>query len=72
MVERDLDTVNRSQLQTEFTRAATGFSERTKGRFDDMDVLAFARFQPSEMVLEVGVGTGNFLSLFAGASMTLG
>lgn len=72
MVERDLDSANRVQLRTEFTRAATGFSKRTKGRFDDMDVLSFARFQPSETVVEVGAGTGNFLSLFEGASLALG
>ncbi|MDQ3752052.1 MAG: methyltransferase domain-containing protein [Actinomycetota bacterium] len=72
MVERDLDTANRGQLQTEFSRAATGFSERTKGRFDDMDVLSFARFKPFETVVEVGAGTGNFLALFAGASLALG
>lgn len=33
-----------------------------------MDVLEFARFQPGETVIEVGAGTGNFLSLFTGAS----
>ena len=72
MVERDLNTANRTQLQAEFSRAAAGFSERTKGRFDDMDVLSFARFRPFETVVEVGAGTGNFLALFAEASLRLG
>ncbi len=72
MVERDLDRANRGQLRTEFTRAAQGFSDRTRGRFDNMDVLSFARFQPLEKVVEVGAGTGNFLSLFKGANLLLG
>ncbi len=72
MIGRDLDRTNRAHLHTEFTRAAAGFSDRTKGRFDDMDVVSFARFNPSETVVEVGAGTGNFLSLFKGASLLLG
>lgn len=72
MVESDLDSANRAKLRTEFTRAAPGFSERTRGRFDDMDVVSFARWQPSETVVEVGAGTGNFLSLFDGGSLLLG
>lgn len=72
MVESDLDSANRAQLRTEFTRAAPGFSERTKGRFDDMHVVSFSRWQPSETVIEVGAGTGNFLSLFKGGSLLLG
>ena len=51
-------------IQEEFDRAATLFSERTKGRFDDMDAVGFSRVAPGASVLEVGAGTANFLSLF--------
>ncbi len=37
-----------------------------------MDVVSFAGWQPSETVMEVGAGTGNFLSLFKRASLLLG
>ena len=56
----------REQLQAEFERAAEGFASRTRGRFDDLGAPEFARFSDGESVLEVGCGTGNFLSLFAG------
>jgi ubiquinone/menaquinone biosynthesis C-methylase UbiE len=55
---------DRRLLQDEFDRAAEGFAERTKGRFDEMDVVAFSRVRPDESVVEVGAGTGNFLALF--------
>ena len=58
-------------LAREFDRAAAGFAERTRGRFDDMDVVEFSRVGPSDTVLEVGAGTGNFLSLFASAAARL-
>ncbi|MGH2755557.1 MAG: class I SAM-dependent methyltransferase [Actinomycetota bacterium] len=51
-------------LQDEFDRAAEGFAERTKGRFDAMDVVSFARTMSGESIVEVGAGTGNFLALF--------
>ena len=51
-------------IQEEFDRAAAGFAQRTEGRFDDMDVVAFARVRSHETALEVGAGTGNFLALF--------
>lgn len=51
-------------LQAEFNRAAQGFAERTKGRFDEMGAPDFARIQAHESVLEVGCGAGNFLQLF--------
>ncbi|MGI8774201.1 MAG: class I SAM-dependent methyltransferase [Actinomycetota bacterium] len=57
---------HRDLIRAEFDRAAAGFAERTKGRFDDMDVVGFSQVQPHETVLEVGAGTGNFLSLFEG------
>ena len=56
---------DRKLLQDEFARAAAGFAERTKGRFDEMDVVPFSRAAPGESVVEVGAGTGNFLALFA-------
>jgi SAM-dependent methyltransferase len=55
----------RSSIRSEFERAAPAFAERTAGRFDDMDVVRFSRVQPGELVVEVGVGTGHFLSLFS-------
>lgn len=55
-------------VRTEFDRAAAGFAERTKGRFDGLGVVEFSRVQPDETVVEVGAGTGNFLALFEGHS----
>jgi ubiquinone/menaquinone biosynthesis C-methylase UbiE len=52
-------------IQSEFTRAAKSFAQRTAGRFDDMDVVAFSQAASADLVAEVGAGTGNFLSLFA-------
>lgn len=52
-------------VRAEFDRAAAHFAERTKGRFDHMDPVSFSRVAPGETVVEVGAGTGNFLSLFA-------
>jgi SAM-dependent methyltransferase len=57
---------HRRSIQEEFGRAAPAFAERTKGRFDDLDVVEFSRVRPGESVCEVGAGTGNFLSLFTG------
>ncbi len=53
-------------MREEFARAAPTFAERTKGRFDHMNVVEFSRAEPGATVVEVGAGTGNFLSLFAG------
>jgi ubiquinone/menaquinone biosynthesis C-methylase UbiE len=53
------------RIQAEFERAAEGFAERTQGRFDNLGVVEFARVEPGRSVMEVGAGTGNFLSLFA-------
>lgn len=58
-------------IQAEFERVATSFAERTQGRFDDMDVVAFSRVRPGETVVEVGAGTGNFLALFSGVAERL-
>lgn len=52
-------------MREEFTRAAATFAERTRGRFDRMNVVAFSRVHPGATVLEVGAGTGNFLDLFS-------
>ncbi len=51
-------------IRAEFDRAAEKFAERTAGRFDHMDPVAFSRAAPGETVVEVGAGTGNFLALF--------
>lgn len=64
-------TDDRLLLQEEFERAAEGFAERTQGRFDRMGVPEFSRVESHETVLEVGAGTGNFLSLFAGRARRL-
>ena len=60
-MERDHSSV----VREEFERAAPVFARRTAGRFDHLDVLTFARAAPGERVVEIGAGTGNFLSLFA-------
>ena len=52
-------------MREEFTRAAATFAERTRGRFDHMNVVEFSGVQPGATVLEVGAGTGNFLDLFS-------
>ena len=51
-------------IRSEFTRAAPTFGDRTAGRFDHMDVVGFSRVQSGATIVEVGAGTGNFLSLF--------
>jgi ubiquinone/menaquinone biosynthesis C-methylase UbiE len=48
----------------EFTRVAEGFAQRTKGRFERLDAVAFSHAAPGDVVVEVGAGTGHFLSLF--------
>jgi SAM-dependent methyltransferase len=55
----------------EFTRAATGFAERTKGRFDELDVVRFSRVSHADVIAEVGAGTGHFLSLFDAVAAAL-
>jgi SAM-dependent methyltransferase len=64
----------RSEEQTltaEFERVAATFAERTRGRFDHMDVVDFARVRERDTVAEIGAGTGNFLALFGGAAARL-
>jgi ubiquinone/menaquinone biosynthesis C-methylase UbiE len=63
---RHSDTVRR-----EFERTAGTFDERTRGRFDAMDIVAFSRVAEDDLVLEVGAGTGNFLGLFEDVSSGL-
>ena len=55
-------------IEDEFARAASGFAERTAGRFDAMDVPGFSRVTAGETVVEVGAGTGHFLALFEGVT----
>ena len=52
-------------MREEFTRAAATFAERTKGRFDHMNVVEFSRAEAPATVMEIGAGTGNFLALFS-------
>jgi SAM-dependent methyltransferase len=58
-------------IRSEFERASENFAERTRGRFDDLGVLEFSGIGEGATVLEVGVGTGNFLSLFLGEARRL-
>ncbi len=51
-------------LREEIDRAAATFTERTRGRFDEMDVVGFSRIARGATVVEVGAGTGHFLSRF--------
>lgn len=55
---------HKSLIKDEFEKTAEAFAERTKGRFDELDVVAFARARPGWKIVEVGGGTGNFLQLF--------
>jgi SAM-dependent methyltransferase len=61
----------REAVRQEFTRAAAGFADRTRGRFDSLGVLGFSRVPPGASVVEVGGGTGSFISLFEGGGRTL-
>ncbi len=56
------------KVEQEFARAAAVFGRRTQGRFDHLDVVKFARVRAGDTVVEVGAGTGNFLSLFRGSA----
>ena len=60
----------RSHIQDEFTRAADAFARRTKDRFDSLGVGKFVLLRPGATVVEVGAGTGNFLSIFDGVAGT--
>jgi ubiquinone/menaquinone biosynthesis C-methylase UbiE len=57
---------HKAEIVREFDRAAAAFSERTKERFDETGIVEFSRVTPTDSVLEVGAGTGNFLALFEG------
>ncbi|MFN2595204.1 MAG: class I SAM-dependent methyltransferase, partial [Actinomycetota bacterium] len=59
------------RIKDEFERAAEGFARRTKGRFNDLGVVEFARVDPTDTVAEVGAGTGHFVSLLEGAAARL-
>lgn len=59
---------HKAGIAEEFDRAASGFAERTRGRFDALGVVEFSQVSPGDTVLEVGAGTGNFLSLFEGTA----
>ena len=58
------DPSNKRQIQEQFGAAADAFAARSKGRFDSLDAVAFSRLQPGQTAIEVGAGTGHFLSLF--------
>jgi SAM-dependent methyltransferase len=69
--EREDTLRRRTVLQEEFDRTAAAFAERTKGRFDALDPVAFSQVSPGAVVAEVGAGTGNFLSHFGEGSRRL-
>jgi SAM-dependent methyltransferase len=52
-------------VQAQFTRAADVFAERSRGRFDKLDAVAFSRIRPGQTAVEVGAGTGHFISAFS-------
>lgn len=62
------DSAHKKSIADEFDRAAGGFAERTKSRFDEVDIAGFSQVSPEATVLEVGAGTGNFLAHFKGVS----
>ncbi len=59
-----MNDAHRAEIQEEFGRAAEPFARRTAGRFDALDAVAFSQVGRGASVMEVGAGTGNFLSLF--------
>jgi len=60
----DSDREHTKEVTEQFTRAAEAFSERSRGRFDVLDPVAFSRVEPGQSVIEVGGGSGNFISKF--------
>ncbi|HWC14623.1 MAG TPA: class I SAM-dependent methyltransferase [Actinomycetota bacterium] len=58
-------TREHDRIRDEFTRAAPTFSDRTAGRFSSLGVVAFSGARAGDTVVEVGSGTGEFLSEFA-------
>jgi ubiquinone/menaquinone biosynthesis C-methylase UbiE len=60
-----LTDAHQETVRREFDRAAPVFAERSAGRFNSLNVVEFARVKPGQTVLEVGAGTGNFISLFS-------
>lgn len=56
---------NRDEIRKEFSRVAGSFESRTRGRFDHMKVTEFSGVKSGSTVVEVGAGTGHFLSQFA-------
>ena len=60
-----MEQEHKDVVQKEFERAASTFAERTKGRFDKLDVVGFSQLPKGGSVMEVGGGTGNFLALFS-------
>jgi ubiquinone/menaquinone biosynthesis C-methylase UbiE len=59
---------HKETVKREFDRAAAVFAERSAGRFDSLNVIDFARVKPGQTILEVGGGTGNFISRFSGVT----
>jgi SAM-dependent methyltransferase len=52
-------------IRSEFGRTAPVVTKRTAGRFDSTGAVEFSQLGTRRSVLEVGVGTGVFLSLFS-------
>ncbi len=67
----EAESRHRAVLNQEFDRTASSFDRRSRGRFDALQVPEFSRLRGGETVLEVGSGTGAFLSLFEGAASRL-
>lgn len=67
----ELEPSHSEKVREQFTRAADAFAERSKGRFESLDAVAFSRLEPGRTVVEVGAGTGHFLALFSGVAGSL-
>lgn len=59
------DPQHQELIKNQFAHAAEVFAERSSGRFDVLNVVDFSQVQPGQSVIEVGGGTGNFVSLFS-------
>jgi ubiquinone/menaquinone biosynthesis C-methylase UbiE len=58
------DREHQAKIRSEFDSAAPVFAERSRSRYDAIDVVGFSQVATGATVLEVGSGTSNFLRLF--------
>ncbi len=60
---------NKAEVTSEFARTASSYGRRTASRYDALDPVGRSGLQPGAKVLEVGGGTGSFLSSFTGMAV---